>query len=165
MLTASGFERAVKFPPIDQLVPHEPPMRLIDAVLGFDPSKSSIVCSALPDDNCPFANRGVIPAIVSLEFMAQTVAAYVTMLRIVQTGSRQVKPRVGYIISARNLKLRVAHLETRQALTITAKLMWRDSRTANFDCKLLVGEQPGASTQLSVYEPPEAEPLSTRAPV
>ena len=131
-------------------------MRLIDSVLSFDHAGQSILCRALPTAGCPFVRNGAIPGIVSLEYMAQTVAAYVTLRRVFQAPSAIVKPRVGYIISARNLSLRVAEFELDQPIVIRAKLTWSDNATASFDCSLERSDQLAASTQLSVYEPPGA---------
>ena len=131
-------------------------MRLIDRVLAFDGKGETIVCSAQPRQGSPFLKNGVIPGIVCLEYMAQTVAAYVTLRRVTQASAEIVKPRVGFIISARDLKLGVEHLQTDQRITISAKLVWSDSTTASFDCSLQVDSRVAASTRLTVYEPPDA---------
>ena len=136
-------------------------MRLIDEVLAYDPDADTISCRALPKSDCVLARDGKIPAVVALEYMAQTVAAYVTLHRMthMSSSSGDVKPRIGFIIGARKLKFHVPYFEPGTPLTVVAHLTWRDEATASFECVVLLDEENLASTQLMVYEPPElAEP-------
>jgi predicted hotdog family 3-hydroxylacyl-ACP dehydratase len=148
----------VTLPPIDQLLPHEPPMRLIDEVVSYDAENAGIVCRALPTSTCVFVRHGKIAAVLALEYMAQTVAAFVTLRRICEQGlgGQQIKPRVGFIIAARKLQLRIAHFELNRALLTSARLNWNDERTASFDCHTKVEGAVVASVQLLVYEPTTA---------
>lgn len=132
-------------------------MRLIDEVLAYDPTGATIACRALPKADSIFASEGKVPAVLALEYMAQTVAAYVTLHRLTQASasSGEVKPRIGFIIGARKLRFYVSDFEPGAPLTVVAHMTWRDEATASFDCAVRLEEQTVASTQLMVYEPPE----------
>jgi predicted hotdog family 3-hydroxylacyl-ACP dehydratase len=130
-------------------------MRLIDQVLAY--AADTISCRAVPKPDCVFACQGKIPAVVALEYMAQTVAAYVTLHRRIQrsSASGDVKPRIGFIIGARKLRYDVPHFDVGIPLTVVAHLTWRDEATASFECAVRLDGDTVASTQLMVYEPPE----------
>lgn len=131
-------------------------MRLIDEVLAYDAAAEAIRCGAVPRPGGVFVRDGKLPAITALEYMAQAVAAYVTLERLVRQGSdlEQARPRVGYIVRARNLSLAVRHFEVGVPLSIRASMTWHDGATADFDCQVEIDERSAASVQLLVFEPP-----------
>ena len=61
------------YPPIVELVPHRPPMLLLDRVLSYD--GECVVCETVLEPESPFVDEGEVPAIVGIEYMAQTIAA------------------------------------------------------------------------------------------
>jgi predicted hotdog family 3-hydroxylacyl-ACP dehydratase len=137
------------FPAISELVPQKPPMLLLDHVVTFGDDR--VTCSATPSEDSIFFTDGQIPAVLTLEYMAQAVATYVGLTRHGEGG----KPKIGYIISARNFEVCTDHLALGQELTIQAQMSWSDDVTAKFDCQVSQGERQLASTQLTVFEPPE----------
>ncbi len=65
-----------KLPPIEQLLPHDKPMILVDRAL--DVQQDTIHCQVDIGDHNPFFNQESlsVPAYVGIEFMAQSVAAW-----------------------------------------------------------------------------------------
>ena len=61
------------YPPIVELVPHRPPMLLLDRVLSYD--GECVVCETVLEHDSPFVEQGHVPALVGIEYMAQTIAA------------------------------------------------------------------------------------------
>ena len=61
------------YPPIVELVPHRPPMLLLDRVLSYD--GECVVCETVLGPDSPFVEQGHVPAVVGIEYMAQTIAA------------------------------------------------------------------------------------------
>ena len=62
------------WPPLEQLLPHRPPMLLLDAVERFD--GAVLACRVTPRAGGPFVRGGFVPALVSVEYFAQAAAAY-----------------------------------------------------------------------------------------
>jgi predicted hotdog family 3-hydroxylacyl-ACP dehydratase len=139
----------MSFPAVSELVPQKPPMLLLDHVVAFGDERVS--CSATPRADSIFLTNGQIPGVLTLEYMAQAVAAYVGLSRHGEGG----KAKIGYIISARNFELSAEYLHLDEELTIHAHMSWSDEVTAKFDCRVSQGDDELASTQLTVFEPPE----------
>jgi predicted hotdog family 3-hydroxylacyl-ACP dehydratase len=75
------------FPPIEQLLPHQPPMRLIDRVIAADETGLWASVSICPDS--PFLRQGGARALFALEYLAQASAAWFAWRAIcVQSAAR-----------------------------------------------------------------------------
>lgn len=71
-----------KLPPIEQLLPHDKPMILVDRAL--DVQQDTIHCQVDIAEHNPFFDSAsqTVPAYVGIEFMAQSVAGVVWLPRI-----------------------------------------------------------------------------------
>lgn len=141
----------MKFPAITDLLPHAPPMLLIDRIVEFD--EHGVVCEASPAGDCIFARDGEIPGIVALEYMAQTIGVYANLKRRMQANGRYERPPVGFIIGVRHLTLGVRVLEIGATLCAHARPNWLDGATANFECALHSRARQIASAHVTVHEP------------
>ena len=83
------------FPPIEALVPHKPPMLLLDRVLSY--STDYVSCEVEIRVDSPFVRDGVVPAIVGLEYMAQCVAAFAGL----SARHKGEAPRIGFLLGSR----------------------------------------------------------------
>jgi predicted hotdog family 3-hydroxylacyl-ACP dehydratase len=59
------------YPPIVELVPHRPPMLLLDRVLAYD--GECVICETVLRPDSPFAEQGHVPAVVGIEYMARSL--------------------------------------------------------------------------------------------
>lgn len=115
------------FPPLDELLPHRPPMRLLDEVLGWD--GTSARCAATIGATHPFLRAGGVPAVVLLEVMAQT-AGVAGALRA--RDDRAGRPdlavpraqRSGFIVRVSRMELAVESLGLGDLIEATA---WREA--------------------------------------
>lgn len=89
---------------IDALIPHRPPMRLIDAVISANQRELLARVSIAPDS--PFVRNARVPAAIGLEYMAQAAAAFFA-LRV--AGAEQ--PRQGMLIACPRLAASVAFFD------------------------------------------------------
>jgi predicted hotdog family 3-hydroxylacyl-ACP dehydratase len=90
---------AETFPPVEDLVPHARPMRLLARVLQHD--ASSTTCEVELGHQSLFRGEdGRIPCWVGLEYMAQCVAAHAGL----EARSQGVAPRVGFVMGSRRLR-------------------------------------------------------------
>lgn len=89
-------------PQLETLLPHRPPMRLIDELVAAD--DKSVRCAATPGTDFVFAlPDGTFEPLVLLELMAQTAA----VLAGLQARTAGRAPGAGWLVSCRELVLEV----------------------------------------------------------
>lgn len=140
-----------RLPAIEELVPHRPPMLLIDELTSAD--EHGATCRALVRADSPFLSAGKVPAWTALEYCAQCVAAYVGWLGF-DNGEA---PRVGFLVAARDFSLETDHFEPGEELAIDARLTFGQARVGRFECRVRRGESVVASASLSVYQPEDRD--------
>jgi len=99
-------------PPISALLPHAPPMRLLDAVVRFD--GDAIECTATLQPNCPFSDAsGHVDPMIAVELVAQAAAAWSAL-------SSDASARPGVVASCREGKLEDVVLKVGDHLLVRA---------------------------------------------
>ena len=97
------------FPPIEQLIPHRGRSVLLSKVVSH--TRAETICSARVDPFGIYANAdGNVPSVFSIEYLAQAVAVHAGLA--LGGGSA----RVGLLLGARNYRISVPFLESRQGL-------------------------------------------------
>ena len=135
---------AVFYPPLDSILPHRPPMILIDELVHWD--EREVVCSVTIRADAPFVADGRVPALVSIEYFAQTVAAFYGYL----SRHHHQTFTMGMLLGTRELELRTDFLHVGDALTVTGHELWSGAGLAQFRCKLLRGPELLALASISV---------------
>lgn len=98
--------------PIASLLPHAPPMRLLDAVVRFD--DDVIECTATLQPNCPFSDAtGAVDPMITVELVAQAAAAWAAL-------SSEATARPGVVASCREGKLEDVPLAVGDSLLVRA---------------------------------------------
>ena len=113
-----------KMPPIAALLPHEPPMRLVDALL--EGTERAACCDAIIKPDHPFMQAGGVPAVLALELIAQTVAAHVGFVSYLKGQP----PRLGFLIGCRELDLHTDAFVSGTRLRIEVEQSWADAGDA-----------------------------------
>ncbi len=131
------------YPALRSLIPHRPPMILIDELVHWDAHE--VVCSVTLRDDAPFVADGRAPALVSIEYFAQAVAAFYGYL---SRNSRQFT--MGMLLGTRELELRTDYLHVGDVLTVTGHEQWSGGGLAQFRCELLRGPEVLALASISV---------------
>ena len=147
-------------PPVVELVPHRPPMLLIDRVCahGDDVTVSTVAIRA----ESPFVAAGPdgrlgVPAVVGIEYMAQTVAAYAGL------SARKEKraPRIGFLLGCRELSLDTDAFAVGEVLTIEVRRVFGENDLGSFSCQVTGADgRTLASGSLTVYQGPLPEDMS-----
>ena len=139
------------YPCIEQLLPHDRPMILIDRAL--DIQQDTIHCQVDIGPNNPFFNADSqsIPAYVGIEFMAQSVAAW-SGYHALQQGQ---EPPIGFLLGSRRYTAQLDAFSQGQQLAIYAEKMMEDNGMAVFAARIELAKQLVASCQLNVYVPSE----------
>lgn len=146
-------------PHIERLVPHRPPMLLIDRII--EAAEDRVTAEARIDPACVFAvgDEGV-PSYVGLEMMAQTVCAY-DGLRHFDKG---LPPPIGFLLGCRRYTVRRPYLLPGEVLTITARMLLYDGDMASFDCSIRDDAAAKfAEGSLNVYRPANPEAVFRRS--
>jgi predicted hotdog family 3-hydroxylacyl-ACP dehydratase len=120
----------VRYPPIEQLLPHRPPMILIDRMI--DATDTGSRCDVTIESQTLFLEPGGVPAFVGLEYMAQAVAAY--------GGYRSYlagKPiAIGFLLGTPQLKSYCQFFDCGQTLQIQVTHVWGDHELMQFHCTI-----------------------------
>ncbi|HEX9051420.1 MAG TPA: 3-hydroxylacyl-ACP dehydratase [Anaeromyxobacter sp.] len=134
------------FPPVAELLPHGPPMILIDEVV--DASEGRVAARVVLRPTSPFVEGDRVPAIVAIEYMAQTIGAYAGLRARAAGGA----PRIGFLLGTRELSLEVDAFEVGDELRIEARHVWGDERIGSFQCEVVRAGRTLASALVNVYE-------------
>ena len=141
------------FPVIDELVPHAGSMILIDAMTAWSEGEAS--CSLRIRDRAPFVRDGRVETVVSIEYMAQAVAACLGYEAL--RGGAGV--RVGMIIACKRFAAHVPSFAVDDALTIEVKCIRGNDTLSHFDCRVLRDGALASEAVLTLYhaEKPPAD--------
>ncbi len=139
---------------IASLLPHRPPMVLIDGVEAFDPAAKRVVVSVKIDDSNPFFSDGGVPSWVAIEYMAQASAALVGL----RDRSREpdCAPRVGMLLGTRRMDVGLSRFVAGETYRTSSECVFEDSDAASFQCEIRdAADRVVASATLNAYRPPD----------
>lgn len=119
-------------PPIAALVPHRPPMLLVDELVSQE--GRTIVCRAtIRGDHLFLEEDGAVPALVAVELFAQTAAALVGLLAPPGGPSMQS----GALLGSREVRLHTDALRVGDVVDIRCTEAWTIGPAAQIECVLL----------------------------
>ncbi len=135
------------FPPIRELVPHDPPMILLDRVVHCDDNGLGAVVTIRRDSL--FAGEEGVPAWVGVEYMGQAIAAWAGV-----RARRDNEPvRIGFLVSTRRYEPGCSYFPLDAQLRVAvAPITDNDVGLQVFHCTI-TGPEVDASANLNVYMP------------
>ena len=138
-------------PSLGELLPHRPPMVLLD---GFKEPSGSGEVEAHVDVTAasPFyeAELGGVPACVALEYMAQTMALCVGLYR----RDKGLDPKLGFVLGSRRLETRIPAFRDGERYRVRATCTYHDEEFGSFDCDIRdSGDAVVASGRLTAFQP------------
>jgi len=143
------------FPDIAELVPHQRPMLALDRVVDYEPGRVRTELTLLPDN--PFARDDEIDSVVTLEYMAQAVAACLGM----EAYAEGAPVRVGMVIACRKMEIARSPLEVGEVLAVEARRVRGTDSLSHFEAAIrdAGGAAIATSTLTLVHgeRPPEAD--------
>ncbi|MBV9248981.1 MAG: hypothetical protein JO227_07040 [Acetobacteraceae bacterium] len=140
--------------PIEELLPHQHPMILLDQVLRYDSGGVTAFVIIRPDH--PFAAAEGVPAHVGIELMAQACGAFVGA----HARAEGMAPRIGLLLGTRDYRAHAGWFRMGDRLEITAEVLFRDTEMGVFACRVSRGSDTLAEAQLTVCEPADEAALS-----
>lgn len=141
----------MKPPSLAELVPHRPPMLLLDELVAYD--DASATCAVTIRTDSMFAENGRVPAWVALEYCAQCVAAFAGL----RAHERGEPPRLGLLVSARELDLETEWFSPGDRLIVEARHVFGEVRVGRFECEIRRAGSRVAKASLSVYQPEQRD--------
>lgn len=139
------------YPAIRDLVPHDSPMVLLDAV--EEVRDNGLTASVTITPQSLFADERGVPAWVGLEYMGQAIAAHAGV-----RARRDGEPvRIGFLVSTRRYQPGCAYFPLGARLAISVEAITEgDNGLRVFECSIR-GAGITTSANLNVYMPNDIE--------
>lgn len=137
------------FPPIEEILPHRGVMLLLDRITAVDAERLCAQAHARADAWYADA-EGNMPAYITIEVMAQAIAAFVGLEH--RRHGRPVK--IGVLLGTRKFSCTVAAIAPGTVLDVVAALIYREPEGLGaFDCYIMARGTRVAEATIKVYEP------------
>ncbi|HEY8036628.1 MAG TPA: hotdog family protein [Methylobacter sp.] len=132
---------------VTDLIPHTGDMVLLDRIIDYD--DQGLTAELVVRGDGLLGDDQTVPAWAGIEYMAQTIAAYVGI------KARQANEliRMGFLLGTRRYSSNVAVFKVGAMLTIRIDKIIQDDGLGVFDC-LIMGEGVEVTANLNVYQPP-----------
>lgn len=138
------------YPPIEQLLPHRPPMILIDRLV--EATEQEGTCEVTITPQSMFLEASGVPAFVGLEYMAQSVAAFGGYHSYLVNAPITV----GLLMGTRRWETSCEFFELGQTLRIHVSHIWGKHELMRFHCTITseaASEPLLQQADLSVFKP------------
>lgn len=130
--------------PVAQILPHRPPMLLIDEVVGWE--GENLTCRRTIAAGDPFLEGERFPGLALLEVMAQAVAAQRGLIGL----ARGDPVRVGFLVGCRDVTLRVDTLAIGEELRVVVEPLTSFGLMASYAARTFRGDEEIATAQIQV---------------
>lgn len=117
---------------IAEILPHKPPMLLLDDIVEIDLNKKYVKTSFKVTDKNIFFDKSVngIPSICGIEFMAQTIGCYAYF------ANGEKEPKIGFLLGSRLFNNLTEVFELGDVFTVTAEEIYFDEGISAFGCSI-----------------------------
>ena len=138
------------FPALQQLLPHDHPMILLDEVISCD--DHSLTASVTIRHDSLFMEPQGVPSWVGIEYMGQAIAAHAGVC-----ARRDGQPvRIGFLVSTRRYEPGCSHFPVGSTLEITVSaLTFNTTGLQVFECRI-TGSEISVAANLNVFVPDDA---------
>ena len=134
--------------PVRELLPHEPPMVLLDRALAYTDSSLTAEVDIRPDS--VFCDADGVPGWVGIEYMAQAVAAHAGF----KARLAGEMPAVGYLLGTRSYKCSVNCFPIGATLSVQIESLFAEMGLGAFSCQIDMSGEVATAT-INVYQPPD----------
>ncbi len=135
--------------PMVELVPHDPPMMLLERLSRADDDTCTCHLTIREDD--AFFENGAVPAFVGVEYMAQAVAAFAGY----RARQKRRPPNVGFLLGSTKFSTTQNEFPLGQNLRVEVIKSWGDDELMNFTCDIIGADSESTIQEgsLNVFEP------------
>ncbi len=139
--------------PIAELLPHGADMVLLDRLLAYDENSATGEVTIRPESRFSDGERGV-PAWVGIEYMAQTLCAYIGVVRRQAGKNIQIE----LLLGTRSYDCTRSWFAPGTTLRIHAELLMRSpDGVCAFACRITDGAESVAQSEIKAYAPDDIE--------
>jgi predicted hotdog family 3-hydroxylacyl-ACP dehydratase len=144
--------------PILELIPHRPPMALLDELLEHGPDH--VKARMRVKGSIPFVDSaGRFPAWAGVELMAQSIAAWAGL----QSRTRGEPVKVGFLLGTRRYRSECAWFPGGTELVISVnRLLVNDEGLGAFECSI-ESAAGNAFATVSVFQPADPSHMLTQS--
>ena len=132
--------------PVRELLPHDPPMVLLDRAISFE--DATLVAEVDVRADSILCQGNSVPAWVGIEYMAQAVAAHAGC----QARLEGKPPSIGYLLGTRSYKCSLAAFPVGETLQVHIESLYVEMGLGAFACRIDMGETVASAT-INVYQP------------
>lgn len=138
---------------LEKILPHNPPMILIDELLDVDLETNTVKASVTITEEKIFYDKNLkgISPLAGIEFMAQTVGCYAYF----RNGGGE--PKIGFLLGSRVYKNNIEKFELGKTYIIKVELAFSDNELVSFDCFIYNDGMECARATVNVYQPNDIE--------
>ena len=132
--------------PVESLVPHRPPMSLLDEIVSCD-MKEGPLSAAFS------ARREWAENWSAIEYMAQAAAALAGAAD--RAGGYEGPPKPGFLLGTRKMGLDFDRFEPGKRYIARTRSVLIDEEAGSFECEIADGERVLARATLNAFRPPD----------
>jgi predicted hotdog family 3-hydroxylacyl-ACP dehydratase len=139
------------------ILPHRPPMILIDRVCSYDVENQSLTAEFGVREGSMFFDATLCgaPPWVGLEYMAQATAALTGILGLEKRGE---DPKMGFILGTKKYSNRIDRYSAGKTYTVEVAVLFHDESVGISKCEI---RGPGgavcATAEISAFSPENVE--------
>jgi len=132
--------------PVRELLPHDPPMVLLDRAISFE--DATLIAEVDVRADSILCQGNGVPGWVGIEYMAQAVAAHAGC----QARLEGKPPSIGYLLGTRSYKCSLAAFPLGETLQVYIESLYVEMGLGAFACRIDMGETVASAT-INVYQP------------
>jgi len=139
--------------PIEQVVPHDHPMILVDALVAYNATCAQCRVNITSTSNFFNDVKQSVPSYVAIEYMAQSIAAFANANEKDQGG----EVAIGFLVSSRKLKVFVSNFTLGMKLDVFVEQLYvEESGLSAFDCFIEHDGERVAEAKINIFQPQDA---------
>lgn len=145
---------------IEDVVPHDHPMILIDELVSYDDEKAC--CQVTINEKSNFFNtqKRSVPSYVAIEYMAQSIAAFANANE--KDQGREVS--IGFLVSSRKFTMAVSEFSEGMQLQVFVTQLYAESGGLSaFDCYVEFEGNQVAAAKINTFNPEDADAFLAQA--
>ncbi len=141
---------------LENVLPHDRPMILIDEILEIDMDKKFVKTSVTIHEDKIFFDKAIngISPLAGIEFMAQTIGCY-----SYYKNGQQI-PQIGFLLGTRLYENSLDKFENGKTYTMTAQELYGDNELVSFECLIYNNNEsslPVAKAVINAFQPADAQ--------
>ncbi len=134
----------------EKLIPHKPPMVLLDSVLDVNESLARCQVTIREDNILYDPEIQGVYAWIAIEVMAQTAAVFAAF----QRQQPEAEPQIGFLLSVRNFSCEKPYFALNEVLTIVANSEYIQEDVGVFQGEIFINNKLIACAKLNTFQPP-----------